>query len=349
MVIRKYYVDKGVSDSAPDRNIRRTTHLEPQPVSRRNNLYVEDRKDLGKDTIYLTYLKGRSLMRCPCSRDSVSCGYFVLDTMVGCPFDCSYCYLQIYQNVRAISVYANLEDKIKSAAKKLAHGKKKIRLGTGEFCDSLTLEDICPQVQLLYFYFKKIETVNLELKTKSDNVSRILKLKPANNFVLSWSLNPEGVVRKEEKYVVSLDQRIRAAADVTGCGWNTGFHFDPIIYYPGWKDDYATVIRKLKKVAAEKIKWISLGTLRFPPPLKNVILERVPHTDIFNYGEFMASFEGKVRYFRKIRVDIYKFMIRELGKTFKNVPVYLCMETPLVWKETFGFIPDGAYFSGLWA
>ncbi len=339
MKLRHLFVDSRTpADILND--IRKRIPLRPQIIEDRKSLYIDSRLELGKDSLYFTFHRGKIFFPCPCSRDSISCGYFVLDTMVGCPFDCSYCYLQIYQNIRSISAYINLENKVASLARILKRRKKRIRVGTGEFCDSLTLEDFYPQVDIIYFYFKNLPQVIIELKTKSSNISNLLKLKPLRNFVVSWSLNPQNIVEREEKYTSGLRERISSARILVDKGWKVGFHFDPIVYYPGFEDDYLKVLRFIKKFPSHSVAWISLGTLRYPATLKKIIRERFPYTRILSYGEPLLTQEGKVRYFRKIRVEIYRFMSAHLRKTFKEVPIYLCMETPLVWKEVFGKIPE---------
>ena len=51
----------------------------------------------------------------------------------------------------------------------------------------------------------------------------------------------------------------------------------------------------------------------------------------------VKGYDGKLRYFKKNRIEIYKKMnkwIKELGNN--TVPVYLCMESAQVWKQVFG-------------
>jgi len=264
----------------------------------------------------------------------------VLDTMLGCPMDCSYCYLQLYQNVKAILGYVNLEQRLKELVRKLRRVNKFLRIGNGEFCDSLVLEDVYPQTELLYYYFKDLKKVFLEFKTKSKNIDIFNRLKPSNNFIISWSLNPQTIIEKEEKNTASLHKRLEASSIVSWKGWRVGFHFDPLIYFRGWQDAYLNIIKLIKKnVAFRNIAWISLGTLRFPPSMYYIIEERFP-SSIFLDSEFVLADDNKLRYLRKTRVEMYKFMLRNLRKYLPDVDVYLCMETSWVWKEVFGFVPS---------
>ncbi len=347
--IEKIFIDKDI----PERYFKKAFLFQKRinaplvVLKSREELYVKsERVDLGKRNIYLTLHQGKIFLKCPCSKNSVSCRYFVLDTMIGCPYDCSYCYLQVYQNIRAVTFYLNLEEKIKKLTQLLSKRKGPFRVGTGEFCDSLVLEDFLPQIDILYFYFKKLPHIILELKTKSDNINTLLNLKPTKNIIISWSLNPQKIVRKEEKLTVSLNKRLKSAFILQEKGWRIGFHFDPIIYSQNCKDMYFEVIKKLKKFYPQKIAWISLGILRFPPRTPQIIKKRFPDTKILN-GEFILGNDNKYRYFRHIRREIYKFMLESLKIYFKNVPIYLCMETPLIWKEVYGFVPRFRNFFGI--
>jgi spore photoproduct lyase len=81
-----------------------------------------------------------------------------------------------------------------------------------------------------------------------------------------------------------------------------------------------------------KLKFVSLGGLRFLPSLAKAIRERNPQTNLL-LGEFVPCIDGKYRYFRPFRVEIY----RELGKIIrqrgKDIRALLCMETSEVWNE----------------
>ena len=84
-------------------------------------------------------------------------------------------------------------------------------------------------------------------------------------------------------------------------------------------------------VPQESIAWISLGTFRFPPNLKTIATKRFPKSKIF-YGEFIPA-NGKMRYFRPLREEIYGKMREWIGNRSKYITPYLCMETPQVCKH----------------
>ncbi len=44
--------------------------------------------------------------------------------------------------------------------------------------------------------------------------------------------------RRDEHGTASLSERLLAARRCQDAGYRLGFHFDPIVEYPNWEDDY---------------------------------------------------------------------------------------------------------------
>jgi spore photoproduct lyase len=93
------------------------------------------------------------------------------------------------------------------------------------------------------------------------------------------------------------------------------------------------------RIEKKSIAWISLGTLRFMPPLKKVIQLRFPGTGLL-HQEFIYGLDGKMRYFKPIRIEMYARIIEEIRKYDPECFVYLCMESREVWQKSLGFAPS---------
>jgi spore photoproduct lyase len=99
-------------------------------------------------------------------------------------------------------------------------------------------------------------------------------------------------------------------------------------------------VRKLfETVPPERIVYISLGAFRYMPELKHIILHKKPGWNLIS-GEFVASPDGKRRYFVDLRVKLYRFLLEQIRTFAPDVCIYLCMESGSVWKRVFGFSPD---------
>jgi spore photoproduct lyase len=185
----------------------------------------------------------------------------------------------------------------------------------------------------------------LELKTKTTQIDQLLGLRHNRKTILSWSLNTEKMIRESEKMTASLSARLRAAHKCETIGYPLAFHFDPLFIYPGCDGDYQEVIRQLfKHVSPENIVWISLGTFRFMPDLKWVIEKRFPNSTIA-YGEFIKGMDGKMRYFKPLRIQLYKTVISAIKSYAPDVLIYFCMEDNEVWLKSLGYIATD--FGGL--
>jgi spore photoproduct lyase len=254
----------------------------------------------------------------------------VLNLGFGCPYDCSYCYLQCYSNFPGIILPANIDDfftEFDALYKKL---KKPIRRGTGEFCDSLALDEITQYSTKLIPYFKD-KNVFFELKTKSNRISNLLNLSPPSNVVISWSLNPASLIKEEEMATASLSERLLAAKAIQQKGYRVAFHFDPIIYSDDWKKTYRQTIKELYSLLKPPFSWISLGTLRSHRRLRAITEMRFPESRIF-YGELFLGEDKKLRYPLFLRHEIYENMVQWIREFDGQSPVYLCMENKDTWR-----------------
>ena len=268
---------------------------------------------------------------CPCTPGVVSCGYHNAHFGFGCPFECSYCFLQHYTNAPGIVLPANIEDFFDVFARAATRPG---RVGSGETTDSLALDHITGFAPRIVEFFRGYTDCSFEFKTKRDNIDGLLSVKAADNIVVAWSVNPQGVIEREEFYTASLSRRLVAAGRCAAAGYRTAFHFDPVFYYPGWQADYAGVIDDIfRAVPADSIAWISLGTLRMTIRQKKMIENRFPQNTILS-AELLTAPDGKVRYQRFVREEVYRHLISLLRARSLHTPLYLCMEDAAMWRAT---------------
>jgi spore photoproduct lyase len=153
------------------------------------------------------------------------------------------------------------------------------------------------------------------------------------------------VIQNEERRTASLTERLQAAKQCASWGYPLGFHFDPLIVYEGCDVDYKHAVEQLfSYISPDNIVWISLGALRFMPSLKPIVERRFSRSKIM-YGEFIAGLDGKLRYFKPIRIDLYGKVISWIRKHAPHVCLYFCMEDDDVWRKSMGFVPS--HFGGL--
>jgi len=291
-----------------------------------------------RENIFLVKNRSAFIKMCPCTKGCRRCGYWILNVGFGCPIDCAYCYLQMYSNVPGFILPANIEDYYEHILRFDRKVGRRTRIGTGEFTDSLALDKYTGYSSRLIPFFRDTRNLVLELKTKigHNEIDNVIREKPHENVVISWSLNTPHVADKYEEGSVSVPERIDAAVLASLKGYKVGFHFDPIVCYKGWEDDYKAVVEEIFSIdrIRNNIAWISLGTLRYTPGLKQTAEQRFADNRIFYEGEFFADSDGKLRYPRELRIDMYNKMVRWIREHNKKCWIYLCMEPEEVWRQT---------------
>lgn len=295
-----------------------------------------------KATLLLAVQKGPFWRPCPGTRDYICCGYQVLQVGLNCPLDCTYCVLQGYLNLPALTIFVNVEDLLAELDAGLAADPNRIwRLGTGEFGDSLALDDLTGLNALLLPFFASRPRAILEIKSKWPRLEPLLEYGPNPQAVFAWSLNPPEIIRAEERGAAPLKARLEAARRAADAGFRLAFHFDPLIYFPGWEDAYRRTVEQLgAAVPAAQVVWISLGGLRFLPPMRQLLQARFPASRIAAF-EMVRALDGKLRYYKDLRIEMYGRMREWLAAALPGALPYLCMESPRVWQAVFGWQPQG--------
>ena len=295
----------------------------------------------GKRILFLTQNDGDAVKPCPATASPyLCCQYTVISQIHQCPFDCTYCILQNYLESGLMTVFVNLDDIFKQIDQHLlAQPHRFFRFGTGEFGDSLALESIIQTGPSIVDFFRRKSNCLIELKTKSIEIDHLLTLKP-RNAVLAWSVNPQSVIGQEELRAASLMDRLQAARKAMEAGYLLAFHFDPLIHFPGWEEAYHDVIESIFKVVdSKRVTWISIGSLRYPPNLKRIIQKRFPKSKIV-YEEMISGNDGKMRYFRPIRLEMYQKIVDWIQTKDPELFVYFCMESPDIWEAVMGDAPE---------
>ncbi len=343
MILKRLFIDTSVESHPETERIRRQLNLPTERVDDPVSLYqwinsAADPVSRGKQVLYLTRNKGGFLKPCPGTREYTCCSYQILHVASFCTMDCSYCILQSYFHPPLLQFFVNRED-MDLELDGLFKRKTISRIGTGEFTDSLIWEKWTDLAGCLVSRFSTQDKAVIELKTKTVNIEGLMGLDHRRKTILSWSLNTPVVIGEEERGTASLDARLTAAERCQEWGYPLAFHFDPMVIYQDCAADYHKVVKKLfQHIRPENIVWISLGTFRFMPTLKPVIAQRFPGSKIA-YGEFITGLDNKMRYFKPLRIALYRQVVDWIRDAAPKVTIYFCMEDNEVWKKTIGWVP----------
>lgn len=348
-----FYIDHEVLDSPLIKRIKsilpveKTKVVSKIPFSDSKGDLSKSEFDRSKKNIFFTKFKGSFFKRCPGARPGLSCcNYFVLNLGLQCDMNCSYCYLQSFINTPLMTVYTNIDEAIEELENlKLIHEKDNFRIGTGEVIDSLSLDDLTLYSRQLIDFFKTVPNWKLELKTKSSKVDHFLNLGPAKNVIASWSVNPQYIIESEEHGTASLKNRLLAAKKCLDSGFSLSFHIDPMIWHPEWKKNYSQLVNEITQVfSPSDVLVLSVGALRFQPEQKAIMRERFGFKSWVTRAEVFPSSDGKLRYDKKLRLEMFDYIVKEFKDKNPLWNIFFCMETPETWlKSTFKSLPKSVH------
>ncbi len=343
----KVFVERAVAESVITRNVLGNLPMaQVEWIDEAGQMVDKSRRwnpsiARAKQSLVLARHPGRFFKPCPAGttktgRRNVCCNYFVVNFASNCHMECSYCYLQAYLNLPYMVVHANVEDLLDELGQVFSSNPRShYRVGTGELADSLALDSLTGYSRPLVEFFAGFTNAALEFKTKSNCVENLLQLDHRGRTVVSWSINPPTVVQAEEHKTASFEQRLAAAEKCSAAGYPIVFHFDPLIHYPEWEKDYRSLVEEIfQRIPPRSVPWVSLGALRMPPRLKALVRERFPRSGL-PLGELLPTEDGKLRYFKPIRVEMLSKMRAWITAASPQTRIYSCMENTDVWQKVF--------------
>ncbi|MFW5640336.1 MAG: radical SAM protein [Thermodesulfobacteriota bacterium] len=346
MGLKHLFVDRAVIDAPQTLLFRDKLNLPVHVVDDGREVFdfvskADDPIQCGKEVLFLTRNKGAFIRKCPGTRHYTCCDYMILHIGAFCTMDCAYCILQSYFHPPVLQFFVNHSDLFQELNAALAE-KRFRRIGTGEFTDSLIWEVWTGLNADLVNRFARQSHAMLELKTKTTAVAGLKDLDHRKKTAIAWSVNTVSVIQTNERRTAPLSARLKAAARCEAWGYPLAFHFDPMVIYEGCEAEYRRVIEDIfSHVSPENVLWISIGTFRYMPDLKPIVQARFPASKII-YGEYISELDDKMRYFKPLRIALYRAVYAAVQDIAPKVPVYFCMEDDEVWQKSFGFLPADA-------
>jgi spore photoproduct lyase len=335
--VKFVYLDPEVKNDPQVPHILKRLHIPVQGVATPEQLFERIQKaadpiKAGKEILFLTLNRGRFIRDCPGTRDYQCCAYMILHVGTFCTMDCAYCILQSYFHPPVLQYFVNHDAMLKELDG-FFDARAHRRIGTGEYTDSLIWEPATPMVGKLIDRFADQSHAVLELKTKTARVDSLETYRHNRRTIVAWSLNTEKIVHQNEIGTARIDARLKAARKCQRWGYPLAFHIDPIVLYDGAADDYRALIQKLAaNIDPGAIVWISLGAFRCMPSLKTILHRRFPESEIL-HGELISGLDGKLRYYKPLRIEMYRNLVSWIRAWAPEVTLYFCMESQEVWQE----------------
>jgi spore photoproduct lyase len=259
----------------------------------------------------------------------------------GCPYRCSYCFLQTTPWFRFNPdqlyglVYTNTEDMMKELDLWLKDPVPKMLI-VGELQDGLVFEKAYKRVTgkpLSHWLVPRFAAQNrhrLIFLTKSTQIEDALELEPTPQVVFSWSVNAEEVAAKWEHGTPLPSERFIAAQKMKTAGWPVRFRLDPMVPYKGWKKGYAAAVSAINAIGPEMV---TLGALRATSAksLRAAAKSNNRDDSIFDFLSEEKDPSGfKYRIPHKTQVELFRYVINKLSS---KVTPALCKEDQQLWRE----------------
>lgn len=318
------------------------TICDDKPNIKSSGQFTGEEYSRSKKLLYVTEFAGHFFKRCPGAKKGLACcNYYVLNLGLQCDMDCSYCYLQSFINTPYTIVYSNIDKALEELDELYQNSSEAtLRVGTGEVIDSLSLDPLTLYSRTLIEFFKDKPNWKLEFKTKSHFVDQFLDVPHSKNVIVSWSINPQYIIQKEEHKTASLEQRLSAAKKCLDKGFPIAFHIDPVIWHEDWKHNYTLLAEAItSRFKPQDMPYISLGSLRFKQEQKDMMRERFGMDSLVNRAEMFSGAAGKMRYDQSLREEMFEFIIQTFKNHDSSWKIFLCMETPETWINSTGDLP----------
>jgi len=206
--------------------------------------------------------------------------------MLNCIYDCKYCFLQGMFNSANYLVFVNYQDfffEINEIIK--TNIDKKICFFSGYDCDSLALDNITNFASTFINFFSKYDKAFLELRTKSVNINKLMKIKPSNNIIIAYSMNPQSIIKEFEQKTPNFQSRLDSLKRIQNSGWNIGLRFDPIfISEKNIKDYYDFVEKIFSTLKGSLVHSVTIGKFRMSQTFLKKINKIRPEDTLFFYN-----------------------------------------------------------------
>jgi spore photoproduct lyase len=243
--------------------------------------------------------------------------------MLNCVYDCRYCFLQGMFRSAYYVLFVNYEDFQAEIAEVAEKSPGESWFFSGYDCDSLAFEPITGFATDFLPFFREHPSAWLELRTKSVQVGALRETEPLANGVVAFSFTPDAIGRELERGVPSVERRIEVAADLQRRGWKLGLRFDPLLYTPGYRQDYTELFSAIfERLDATLIHSVSLGVFRLPKPYFERLYRLYPEEPLLAGPQ--EEHGGMVAFPVEMEAELLGFCRKELGRWVGETVLNLC-------------------------
>ncbi|WP_345976488.1 spore photoproduct lyase family protein [Sulfurimonas sp. HSL3-7] len=237
--------------------------------------------------------------------------FFYTPTLLGCLYDCDYCYLQGMYNSANNVLFVNIEAYFEAVK---PHLDKPTLVAISYDTDTLATESLSGHSAAWIVFAGREPNLNLEIRTKSANFKPLRSLEPSAQIVLAWTLSPQVIIDRYEHKTPSLRQRLKAIAEALQAGWQVRLCIDPVIYNDDFEALYLPFVDEIfATLDAEKIHQLTLGSFR----MSSTYLKRIKkmHSSDIAFYPYEVN-DGVASYSKAVEQKILATMVAKVTAYF---------------------------------
>lgn len=249
--------------------------------------------------------------------------FYYTSCSMNCPYDCEYCYLQGMYPSSHLVLFVNVEDYF-SELKTLLQ-KHPVYLCASYDTDLLALSHLSHLAVKWSQFVQEQPDLTVELRTKSANMAALRTLSVSERLILAWTLSPDCVINNWEHKTPSLTARLKAARLAKDLGFPVRLCFDPLLYFPNYKEAYETMLAQVfTYFKAEELYDVSIGVFRCSKDFIKLMRKNRPASALLQYP---YENENGVYHYGTARSEELLLTMKELLLSY-NVP----KEKIFLWK-----------------
>jgi len=247
--------------------------------------------------------------------------FYYTSSIINCVYDCEYCYLQGVYSSGNIVIFVDIE-KVFEEVEELYNKLKTLYLCVSYDTDLLAIENICGFSEKWYYFIEDKKDLKIELRTKSGNIDKFLNLKPLDNFIIAFTLSPENLALKNEKYTASFKNRVKAIKKLQEQGWKVRICIDPLIYSDNFEKNYSQMIEYLfNEIDKEKVIDVSIGVFRISKEYLKKMRNQNQNSEILYYP--FECINGVYTYSNKTKSYMINFIKEQFLKYININKIYI--------------------------
>ncbi|MCH8518773.1 hypothetical protein LAT59_03365 [Candidatus Gracilibacteria bacterium] len=281
------------------------------------NIFDKHTSGLGEEkSIILAKLTSPAISEAPPGYGHTSRAYF-FKTSLGCVYSGDYCFLKgafrtdhMVYFVNYDEIISQIDAKItelqnphpsqlcsastsKLSLRSVSHlsptrrdeASNEIWFYSSDWSDIQGMDKISGFNEIFIPFFEIYSGVNMEIRTKSGNISSLLELGfVPKNTEIAFSLNPQELIARYEHGTASLAKRLESINILLEKGFRVGIRLLPLLPVKGYKEIYSVFFTELsEKLPLEKLSSSFASGLLYTRRDYKVMLKKYPGLDILHY------------------------------------------------------------------